>query len=293
MKTIATVVTFNKIDMLKECLESLLHQTQEVDKIIVVDNGSTDGSREYLKEIKNEIIIPIYSERNLGGAGGFNLAIKSAMTYSPDYIWVMDDDTIPNKDSLGNFYDSIAILKGEFGFLSSNVLWVDGTPCLMNIPKVSKDWNSKASIGLIKLDSASFVSMLINSNIIKEIGYPISDFFIWGDDVEYSTRISKLKESYLVSDSIVIHKMNENTEVNIMKENKDRIDRYFYDIRNKFFIARRSGNKAVIKYILKTILLAFKVIFNQNKYKLKKLKIILKGFLYGCVFNPRIEKYEE
>ena len=292
MKTIAAVVTFNKIKLLKECLEAILKQEVPVTKIVVVDNGSTDGSREYLLEVQNEIIKPIFTDSNLGGAGGFNLAIKKAMDYDPENIWVMDDDTIPEPVALKKFQEAIINLEGNYGFLSSNVLWTDRKPCLMNITKPEKIWNTMSEKGLVRLHSASFVSMIINAQVIKKIGYPISDFFIWGDDIEYSKRISRVENSYFVGESIVIHKMNENTEVNILLEDKARVPRYYYDIRNKFYIAKKDSKKEVLKYVLKTILLNFKVIFSKSNFKILKVKTIIRGFIAGMFFNPKIERCE-
>lgn len=105
MKINTVVVTFNKIEILKECLVSLLSQkdVRDVDlQFYVVDNKSTDGTQEFLQELEKENtnVHAIFSKENIGGAGGFHLGIQKAMSNNPDYIWVMDDDTIPDSFAL-------------------------------------------------------------------------------------------------------------------------------------------------------------------------------------------------
>ena len=93
-KTIAAcVVTYNRKDKLVKCLHALLNQTYSDFQIIVVDNASTDGTKDAIQEfIQNNQIRYYNTGKNLGGAGGFNFAIKNvANKFS--YLWIMDDDT--------------------------------------------------------------------------------------------------------------------------------------------------------------------------------------------------------
>lgn len=292
LNNIAVIVTFNKQQLLAECLQAILKQTYKIDQVIVFDNGSTDGTKEFLEKVQDQRVHSLFSEKNLGGAGGFNHAIKAAMALSPTAIWVLDDDSIVKPTALEELVKAGQKLNGNFGFLSSNVLWTDGQPCLMNIPRVAKVWNKKITTGLVKIERASFVSMYINVKAIKKLGYPISDFFIWGDDVEFSERISAHFPSYFVPKSIVIHKMKENAEVNILIDSKNRLPRYFYDIRNKFYRFKKKGKKELVKYIIQTIFLSLKVIFMHNNNKLLKLRVINKGFFAGLFFNPEVEQYQ-
>ena len=81
-KTCAVVVTYNRIELLKHCLEKIKLQTFNCD-ILVIDNNSNDGTHEYLVSKK----IPFYkTEVNIGGAGGFNLGIKICVSKRYKYI---------------------------------------------------------------------------------------------------------------------------------------------------------------------------------------------------------------
>lgn len=288
------VVTYNKLSLLRECLNAILNQTCLPDTIIVVNNNSTDGTKEYLDELskENSKISPIHLSENIGGAGGFNSGIKQAMALHSDYIWIMDDDTIPSSTALEELVKAKDDLKGEFSFLASNVRWVDGSPCLMNIPKVLQNWNSIENY--VELEFSSFVSMFVNAEVVKKVGYPITEFFIWGDDVEYAHRLGKIKPGYYVDKSVVLHKMNENKRTDILKDHESRLPRYYYAVRNGLYQARKNGKKDVVKYVIFSYLwLNLRIIFTKNEHKLKKLSILNKGFFSGLTFNPLIEQYKD
>ncbi|MFX5615039.1 glycosyltransferase, partial [Acinetobacter baumannii] len=78
----------------RECLQSVLSQTRAPDHVLVVDNASTDGTGEMLKEEFPEVEVLRLPE-NQGGAGGFHEGIKRAYEAGYDWIWLMDDDGLP------------------------------------------------------------------------------------------------------------------------------------------------------------------------------------------------------
>lgn len=291
------VVTYNKVDLLKECLAALLKQTYVLNTIFVIDNDSDDSTKEFLDSFKgNDIsktdIKVIHLKKNIGGSGGFNIGLKNFISNSKSqYVWIMDDDTIPNKDSLEKLINKLFI-KTNVGFLSSNVRWKDQTAALMNVPQVARDWNSNADEGIIKLKFASFVSILVSRDIIKRIGYPVSDFFIWGDDVEYTLRIGTVtKNNYLVCNSLVTHKMSKNIGVDILDENnRDKLHRYYYGTRNMIYTEKKyNGTYGFFREITRNFITIFKIIRSNGKYKFKKVSTLLHGILSGCFYNPKIK----
>lgn len=292
-KVIAVVVTYNRKELLKECVEALLKQSYTNCKILIVDNASTDGTKEYIdKYIKNEEVEYINTGSNLGGAGGFNFGIKKAIELGFEYIWIMDDDTIPYENALSELINVDNILNGEYGFLSSIALWKDGKPCIMNRQKNTKDWynfSQYLKYGLLKTYYATFVSFFIKATVVKKVGLPIKDFFIWGDDVEYSNRISKKYDCYIVGKSQVLHKISNNVGSNISIDDNNRIARYKYAYRNEMYIAKRNGIKGIARQICKILLHLLRVIRLSKKNKMKKIWIILKNSFIGLFFNPKVE----
>ena len=188
-KTAAVVVTYNRIELLKECIAHLQAQTSVAD-IFIIDNASTDGTGE-LFSAAQEGILYFNTGTNLGGAGGFNYGMRKACELGYEFVWVMDDDTLPEPTALEKLLEADEKLGGNYGWLSSLVLWKDGSPCKMNIQKITK-WRPLKSFNEIsEVQYASFVSLLLKSDTIKKYGLPYKEFFIWGDDWEYTRRISK------------------------------------------------------------------------------------------------------
>lgn len=107
----------------------------------------------------------------------------------------MDDDVLPNPNALEELMKALKIVKPQkTSFLASCVYSPKGEA--MNTPGVdlrSKNgypfWYEYLDKGLVKLNAATFVSILVNSAAIEKCGLPCSDFFIWGDDTEYTKRI--------------------------------------------------------------------------------------------------------
>ena len=296
-RVVAIVVTYNRKHLLKENLECLQKQNADNLDILIIDNCSTDGTEDYIKDyIGQENVYYIKMEKNLGGAGGFNIGIKEAYKRGYDYFWIMDDDTMPKEDCLQQLLKADEILKGNYGFLCSYVKWTDGTYCVINGPHISNNWMEKVDLlddGLLAVESASFVSIFIPAKAVRECGLPVKEFFIWGDDVEYTERLAQKYPCYLCKKSEVIHKMGSNCNTNIVIDSKERLNRYQYMFRNRFFIAKKKGTVAVLKYcfwILKQLKGAF---IHAENYRFRRCRIILKGMLKGIVFSPKIEKAED
>ena len=79
---------------------------------------------------------------------------------------------------------------------------------------------------------ASFVSLFLPAGIVREMGLPIKDFFIWTDDWEFTRRISRKYLFCAVADSVVIHKSKSNMGANIVTESENRLGRFDYLYRN-------------------------------------------------------------
>ena len=288
----AVVVTYNRKELLLENIRALAAQDRKCD-IIVIDNHSTDGTEEAVRSFDRDTdvnIVYIDTGENLGGAGGFSFGIKEAYKRDYKYIWIMDDDCIPEPESLSRLFDADMKLKGAYGFLASKVLWTDGTPCKTNIQRYPmakriKDFDSE----LVRVNYSSFVSMFFKREIVEEFGLPIKEFFIWSDDLEYTGRISKKYPCYLCNKSVVIHKCKGNYGINIAVESPERVERYKYIYRNDVYVFRREGIKGIAYIITRDIYHLLKVLFTSKEDKFGKIKTILTGTMKGIGFDPKIE----
>ncbi|MQS88861.1 glycosyltransferase family 2 protein [Companilactobacillus mishanensis] len=288
----AVVVTYNRIEKLKECLNKLAEFNLE--NIYVIDNASSDGTGEYVHDLANRVenVTAFNLKKNLGGAGGFNYGLKKFIQESiSDYAWIMDDDTIPESDSLELLVQGIESERGKVGFATGQVYWIDGTLAQMNIPVLSRNSHTNSEYNYVV--EASFVAILFSRIAIEKIGYPITDFFIWGDDVEYTQRVNKNGLLGIqVKNARIIHKMNENVGIDILNENsnKDRIERYFYNYRNRLYLSRKNGLYRTCRSLCGRVVGLGNILVKSNNYKMLKIKVLIKGTLAGLFFNPPIEK---
>ncbi|WP_294002130.1 glycosyltransferase family 2 protein [uncultured Megasphaera sp.] len=293
-KVATIVVTYNRLELLKKNIEALNKiQCDCMFDILIIDNASTDGTKEYIGTLKEKNIKYYNTGKNIGGAGGFNFGIKKAAEQGYKWIWLMDDDTMPAEDSLQKLLEVDKKLQGQYGFLSSRVLWKDGTQCLMNCPqfKHKKINQDKLETPLTQISQASFVSMFMRTETVLEVGLPIKEFFIWGDDVEYTRRISLRyeKNSYMVKDSKVYHLMKVNKGSNIAIDEVERIGRYRYAFRNEFYTYKQEGLGGVMYYLAKCAFNIVRVLLISSSDRSQRCDVIIKAMLEGKSFNPSIE----
>lgn len=295
MKIAVVVVTYNRLELLKENLSALLNQSYNNFDILLIDNASTDGTEEYIRSLNKDIIKYINTGNNLGGAGGFYLGIKEALRRGYDYAWLMDDDTIPYNNALESLINKMMKYNGKIAYISSLVKWTDDTICIMNKQTLLKNWENHIEFikdNMLPIENASFVSFFLNLEDAKKVGLPQKDFFIYGDDWEYSLRLSLEKSGYIDLDSIVVHKMAKNCGVDILSEQSDRIKRYYYNYRNLYYIYKKYyDEKSVIKYKIRFFSTIFKILKSPCDKKIERIIIMTKGMIKGRKYNPTVEYF--
>lgn len=290
----AVVVTYNRKDILLTCLEHLASVTvpdQWQLDILVIDNASTDGTEQALALLLNKDAIRYFNTgSNLGGAGGFNYGMRVAAEEGYDYVWVMDDDCLPDTNALQAFVDADATLNQQWGYLSSVVRWTDGSPCAMNIQRHPLFANiTDFSPEVQPCTLASFVSLLVPTSILYELGLPIAEFFIWTDDWEFTRRISRKYPCYVVGGSTVVHASATNSPGTIYTDGADRLDRYQYIYRNDVVLYRDEGIRGKAFLVVRALYHMLRVVFSGTDQKSKRLRLIVQGTREGRSFHPVIE----
>lgn len=293
----AVLVTYNRINLLKQSIQKILNQNTEALKhLIIVDGASTDGTQAYLKTLVDDRISTVYLSKNLGGAGGFNAGIRQFYEKTTDdFVWVMDDDSMPEEDALEKLLEPI-FADPMIGWCASKVVWTDKQWAKMNVPGPIDGDKKRIFDGgenILAIKHATFVSTIFKRELVEKIGLPQKEYFIWGDDIEYTERASREMPGYLVRRSIVVHasKYNANPGDIVSEKTQSRLPRYLYEYRNRLLTARR--RQSVIKYVktlghtvldfLKTLILP------SVQYRRQKLSLIIKGTVNGFKFNPPIE----
>lgn len=291
MNVAVVIVSYNRLQLLKETINAVIEQILCPDKIIIVDNNSTDGTRKWLSDlaVSQPRVLILQLDRNLGGAGGFYCGMKKAYELGVEWIWTLDDDSIPNSDALKKLVDGYRVIldagRSPVGFLSSQVNWKDGTRHEMNLPQPAEDWwgGCDEIPGCIKLRSASFVSILINSEAVKKVGYPIKEMFIWRDDVEFTSRITDAGFSnYYIEASKVLHMTEENVAMDYTRIDEKDLWKWKIGTRNHVAL-ERSGKYGVISSFLLLLSILYRMTRNGVPDKIKTTIMLagIKGLFYN------------
>lgn len=268
MRVCAVVVTYNRKELLMECLEALLKQKRPLDAIYIVDNASTDGTPGSLQE-KGYIDDPdgsiktiedhggnpvktvyVRMKENTGGAGGFHEGIRRAHTEGYDWIWVMDDDVEPLDDTLEKLLRAAEKIPEDVSAVAP-VRFFRGS--LFNLETKTFDFRNPLkhfTYNVITEDdlneeyfrvaAISFEGPLIRGDAIERIGYPDRDLFIIADDTDYAIRLQTYGSIYMISGARLIKKVAGDGGFSW----KD-----FYYLRNLVYLDMKYGENPAVRYL--------------------------------------------
>lgn len=255
-RVVAVVVTFNRRDLLPLTLQGIAGAKLQPDVVVVINNASTDGTAEYLDSLDYELPLDIvHLSQNVGGAGGFTVGIDRALArHQADLVWVMDDDTEPCEDTLFESVKAWSTYQGPRGekpaFVASKVVWDDGRDHPMNTMRTKfgasqREKTQAAQVGARPIRSASFVSLLMDAQVMRREGLPIADFFIWNDDFEYSTRLAHHRYAIAAPASVAKHHTK-----TFGTTNANPGPRFYNDVRNKLWTFGRTRTLSPLEKFL-------------------------------------------
>ena len=199
-RVVAVVVTFNRLTLLQRLVERL-DQVPELSEILVVDNASTDGTGEWLAGLDDRDAgagsptTPLLGRtlaENGGGARGFHDGLEWAIERGADLAWLMDDDGLPEPDSLGrlmaeqdlDFWGPVVVDQDR----PERLVFPIRLPGRAQVVHDLADAERAATGGRIDGIVIPFNGVLVTRELVERIGLPRSEYFIWGDDHEYRLR---------------------------------------------------------------------------------------------------------
>ncbi len=291
---IAVVLTYNRKDLLTRCLDAISRQTRPCDGVIVVNNASSDGTEEMLKELAMPGLKVHTLSENVGASGGFNIGFKLGYQSGADYVWVMDDDVIPEPSALENLLDAESLLQTkqvDHAFLVSSAYTENGL--VTNAPAVDsrpnniryENWPLLLEHGIAPVRRATFVSILVPRCTLEQYGLPLASMFIWGEDTEYTLRITEKMPGFIVGKSKVQHLRQESGSIDILSESNPRRVRYHrHHVRNELYIARKYHRpRQVVLSMLHQLKLTLSLICHRE---FLKAGVIMAGLLESSHFSP-------
>jgi rhamnopyranosyl-N-acetylglucosaminyl-diphospho-decaprenol beta-1,3/1,4-galactofuranosyltransferase len=284
VRVTAVVVTRDRLPLLKQCLDALREQTRVPDGVLIIDNASSDGTEAFLADAEPGIRV-VRSAENIGGAGGFNRGIALARQHGHDWIWLMDDDTIPSPDALEQLLTAQQEAPTPPVVLASRVTWTDGTPHPMNQPWPKQDdpaLLSAVATGMLPLRACSFVSALIHRDAVDRHGLPHAHYFIWNDDLEYTARILRKETGYWVPASHVEHRT-----ARPVSSAGATGPRFYYAIRNRLFMLRsRSWSTLEKARLARHLISNIKGYLQANNWSREARQLVGRGVRDGLGRQP-------
>lgn len=289
IKIAAVIVTYNRLALIKKVLKSFAKQSRIPDYIIVVNNASTDGTKEYLEYWEKERVegqrkFVLNTKSNFGGSGGFFLGTEKALQTDATWIWVSDDDAFPHCDVFEKAEKHFVEL-GERNDISAICTQVrtDG--------KVAESNRSRRNMGILRMslthvpkeeyekkvfecDSFSYVGVFMNSNALNKVGLINKEYFIWRDDVEHSWRLSNVGKIYCYPDMIVDHQIQKNDYEGISWKT-------YYGYRNDMLMYK--AHKKFIYYCTKMLTAYIKSIREKNPIA----KMLYRDAIKGAKLNEK------
>lgn len=284
------------------CLESVKKIDYPDYNIVIIDNGSSDDSVEEIHKKFKDIKI-IKNKENLGYAEGNNVGIRYALNNKADYIWILNNDTIVDKNCLTKLIQT-AELNKDIGIVGSKI-YDYGTNRIQYLGIKNLFLNLllfKKIVGGGKEDNGQFdsftdvdavagCSTLIRLEMLKKIGLFDKKLFLYYEEVDLFVRAKKAGYQLKVAPkSHVWHKGSATAK---------KVSGFvrYYIARNNFIFAKRyfsiiEVSIFTIKYILIQILMMLLVLFIQNK-NLNVLKDYIRGVFAGInyLFTDKIVRY--
>ena len=243
------IVTFNRLEKLQSALSCYDKQTMPFRTLIVVDNNSTDGTKEFLSQWEKEpsayVKHVISLQNNVGGSGGFYEGEKYALSLNPNWVYIADDDAYPEIQMIEKFHSFLSSHTHEkISAICSVVTHINGdiiSECRSHFSIDNKKFSIIAaseeeySQPYFRFNSLSYVGAFLSAEALHEVGLVNPKFFIYQDDVEHSIRLAKYGIMYCVPDMVVTHDSVPSTNMTHNDLSKI-LWKEYYAVRNRLYM---------------------------------------------------------
>lgn len=201
-RVLAVVVTHNRLTLLQRCLHHLAQQSHPADAVLVVNNASTDGTEEYLREAGVRHV----TQANGGSSAGWHTGIDRALAEQFDFVWMMDDDGYPDARALETLLQAFTT---DLACLSSVVvkeaapselvfglprLDASGFPTLISWKRKYYRLEELTTNGRYPLYPFAhlFNGALISADALRRIGNVDTSYVVYGDELDYLWRLNRV-----------------------------------------------------------------------------------------------------
>jgi GT2 family glycosyltransferase len=287
------ILNWNSYEVTRDCLLSLRKMDYRNSEVVLVDNGSVDGSPRQLLEGFPEIRL-IRNETNLGFAAGCNVGMRDALRRGTDYILLLNNDTIVATDFLSQLV-RVAEADEKIGALSPKILFFDRPDRLNYAGGDHRRWRLfPKMIGLRHLDDGKYnkvrevsfltgCAMLIKADVVRKIGVLEEVYFHFYEDIEWSLRVLKAGyKAMYVPAAVLWHK-----EHYVTNKNQDDGFIEFYLARANMIFARKHVPLRLwpFKMPFFAAWMIFRTLVFGYRRDWQKVWSLYKGFWAGCIIR--------
>ncbi|MCL4553173.1 MAG: glycosyltransferase family 2 protein [Candidatus Marsarchaeota archaeon] len=239
------VLNWSQLEDTCECLASLRDVTYADYHVIVVDNGSVDGSPDVIADRYPEVRL-IRNEQNLGFVGGNNVGIEAALQTQADYVLLLNNDTVVDPGMVSILVEvaeadsRIAAVGPQiFYYDEPTRLWFLGADVGWPLAKVEfwhqNEENPYPQRQVVETDYLAGAGMLIRTSIIRQLGAFDPYFFAYWDDVELCVRFARA--GYQIKAVTHAHMWHK-----IPRAGRPGKTIHFLMARNQFYLCRKYNN---------------------------------------------------
>jgi GT2 family glycosyltransferase len=246
------VVTLNRADLLNLVLEGLAAQTRVPDLVVVVDNASTDHTRDVLISAPAGLRLECVHQDNTGGAGGFHTGVRRAYERGLDRIWLIDDDVVPAPDCLAVLLaQDEACLTSVREDLAGVLVEKAATRFDLDNPlaikpktgMVETDYGTRAAMPeRVEVENVAFEGFMLRREVVTAIGLPDPGYFIFYDDVDFALRARRAGyRIWAVRDAVLVRQLDFDQQHDLAGW------KGYYMYRNLFVVHRRYGANRLVR----------------------------------------------
>lgn len=292
-KLAVVLVTYNRLAFIKQIYESIKNQTKKPDKIIIVNNSSTDGTLEWLEQTqKNDNMLLFITQPNLGSSGGQYTAFKTAYELGYEWIWEMDDDVLPRPDCLEILWKYrqentiIAPLRytkeGEVFY--NEIIKFNHTNIFKTFWEIVTD-SSILNKEIQFVEGLTFEGAFFHRSLIQKIGLPDKRIFIFGDDTDFCIRATRAGFKLALIPNAKMDRLltvNYNQQIHTPKR--------YYIMRNQMLADRFYGNWSVRN--IRPLIYMLKWLFGRTN-SFQDIKITFKAYWDAIRTKPLKDYYAQ
>ncbi|WP_143959323.1 glycosyltransferase family 2 protein [Litoribacter populi] len=295
-KVAIIIVNWNTYTYSKQCIDQLIKQSYSNVEILLVDNGSHDGSGEKLRNEYPELVF-FQNVDNLGFTGGNNVGLNYALEKDYEYVLLLNNDVYLEADFLAKLVEAMevnpnlgAVQPLIYNHPEREKIWKAGGDFLTTFASTISSSTLENHSGIFTTKWLTGCALMIRKEVLHKVGPLTPSYFAYFEDVDYSFRIKKAGyELAVVLDSKIYHIASGSTKSKIkQKEGFLSPSAHYLNVRNQFFLMRQHKDlfSRFSAFPFQTAKMLGYMGYFLLRNRKKKLKAVWRGLLDGYRLDP-------